>query len=396
LLAISTAAGSVANVSPLLAIGWSSTAADVGGVAVLLAAYTFAFVGARAGIGDVLLLAHHPLARDARSAAGAAIATGAAAACLLAPLLAVMVARPDLVAVVCVALPLLLLQDALRYVAVTRGRTDITAAAGVAWALVAVLSGLGAMRQSSDTRALLALAGWAAGGGLSALGLVAALRVRPRLAGLRAHLSAGFPLRASLAGDALMTSGALQLTIVAGAVPMGLAGAGIVRLLQALFGPVTLLFSVLYVELIARHRVDEGQLTPVAAAGWMAAALLLATVGLSVLLLVVAEWLGVEGRATGFADMMTYLAPFAVSQAAAGLGTAAVIGLRLQDRAAAAALVRAGWAIGLVVATFVAAVWWNVAGYIWATTLVHAVAAAAWWRQLAMTDRDVIWAVHRK
>lgn len=382
--------------APVFAIGWSGTAEDVGGVAVLLAAYTLAFVIARGGIGDTLLLAHEPEARDAGRAGGAALASGAVAATLLAPLLGLVVARLDLVAVVCLALPLLLLQDSLRYVAIARGRTDLTARADTAWALIAVLSSLAAMRQSSDARALLALAGWAAGGGLSALGLVTALGVRPRLAGLGTYLSASRLLRASLAGDALLTIGALQLTIVLGAVPMGLAGAGIVRLLQALFGPITLLFSMLYVEIIARHRVDRRQLPPVAAASWMAAVLVLATVCLSLLLLVVAQWLGIESRANGFAHAATYLAPFAASQIAAGLGTAAVTGLRLQDRAAVAARVRAGWAVGLVMATFTAAVWWNVAGYIWATTLVHTVAAVAWWRQLATPDLRVSLAVPQK
>jgi hypothetical protein len=384
-LALSLVAGSLSNVTVIFGTAWTGRAAAVGAVAALLAAYVLVLCVARGLLGEWLLLKRNDRPGIDEDIAGAAVILGVVAGCVSLPVMVLVL--PDeasAAVVVAVAFPILMLQDALRYVSISRGLAHHAAASDVLWLLCGLLATTWCL-SSGRGQTVWLLGAWAAGGAAGGGLLLALCRLRPRFRALHSFLREEGALRLNLTADALLTTGTLSLSILLSASVIGLDGVGVIRFLQTLFGPITLLFGVLYVEFATRSRRGADPLAPYAAAVRMAFMLTAATLGISILLLAAPRILGDSGGGELLEASLAVLTAFSLSQVAAGFGTAAATGLKLADRSGAAAKIRAAWAVGIVGGALLGGAFAGVAGYIWFTTVVHLFAAVAWWRQLAAT-----------
>lgn len=388
-LSLSLAASSLGNVIPVLGAASSGNASLVGALGILTASYVIALCVARGLVCEPLLLKAAELPGREAAAAGATVLVGVLAATLLSAAAALIIGGEwAAVGLLGAALPFLLLQDVLRYIAIARRKPYHAAVSDWIWVGVTAIGTWMAVRHNWLTPAVL-LGAWVSGGVSGLIYLLSVLGVLPSSYGAWVLLRHDRALRLHLAGDALLTTGSLQISLLIAAAVAGLAGVGLVRLLQTMFGPVTLLFSVLYVEFVARHRLDERGLSPLGAAVRMACILTLVTTALAVGVATLPE--SVSRRLGDVFNASTVLlVPFTIGQITAGLGTAAVTGLRLADRAGIATAIRGGWAAALLAGTFAGGSMFGTRGYVWAWALVHLATAVAWWHQLSRAQAVAI------
>lgn len=384
-LGVSLAAGSAANIVPMVGASVSGDAVLVGTLGVLMATYVIALCAVKGLLGEPLLLTTDRRPDDTELAASLALLCGVATALVSTPLLLSMLpAAWTAVATVACAMPVVLLQDVLRYVAFTRGAASDAAFSDVAWALVTLLSTVVTVWLGLASAAVL-VGGWMLGGVAGCLYLVWRLRPSFPHRGLRAFLTRDRALRLHLTSDALLTTGSLQASLLLAVPLIGLAGAGVFRFLQLIFGPVTLLFGVLYVEVVSRNRLDASGPSPVRAATVMAAMVAVVTA-----IMAAAVWSVPVGTAYALggdvlARSQSYLGVFALGQIASSSGAAAATGLRLAGHSGRAASIRVVWACGLMVAGLAGGAW-GVVGYIVACVIVHLACAGLWWQQLLLVE----------
>ncbi len=286
--------------------------------------------------------------------------------------------RPVL-ALLAVGLPALLAQDALRYVAFRRLRARLAAASDVLWAVVAA-AGIAWTVAAGQATVLRFIAVWVGGGALAALFLGWRCGVFPSLAGGVALIRREPHLRVSLLWDSLLTNGAIQVALLLTAWVTGLAAAGQIRLLQAIFGPVTLLYGVSYVS--EATRTSGMARRPVDTAVRIAQRLTVASLVVSAALWMVPPWLGAEVAGETFLEAQGLVLAFLVPQIVSVVGAAAMAGLRFDGRADVAARVRTPWALALVAGTVAGGEFAGVLGVIAGTALAHTLATVAWWRAL--------------
>jgi hypothetical protein len=375
---LSQVASSVSNVG--LIIGAAHVGGDelVGTVGTLTASYLVALSIGRGLVGDPWLLSKDP-GRD-EDAAGLAVligvAAGVAAWFALRNLLS---GNQPALAVVALGLPALLAQDALRFVAFRRRRPRLAAAGDVLWAVVAAV-GIAWTVAAGEATVLGFIACWVGGGALAALFLGWRFRVAPSLAGGASLLRREPRLRASLLWDSLLTNGAIQVALLLTAWVAGLAAAGQIRLLQAVFGPVTLLYGVTYVSEATRG--SGTPLRPVDTALRIARRLTVASLVVAAALWIVPTGLGVEVAGETFLAAQALLMAFLAPQIISVVGAAGMAGLRFDGRADVAARIRTPWALALVAGTVAGGEFAGVLGVIAGTAVAHTLATVAWWRAL--------------
>lgn len=381
-LGISLVAGSLSNVAPIIGAAWSGRPAFVGVLGVLLALYVIALCLTRGLLGESLLLTRISRPSIPAEAAGASLVVGIILGFAALPITLLLLPQQAWAALVLsVSLPILLFQDTLRYVTMYNKAVFHAAAGDLLWLVFATIATMACVATDHTEPGWLVTA-WAGSGAVSASYLFVAAKVRPTVHALHGFLLGDRALRLNLAADALLTTGSLNLSILLTASTIGIAGVGIIRFLQTLFGPITLLFGVLYVEFATRSRREANDVAPFKAACRMAVVLIAGTIGLTFLTLAARELLGQNFGGAVLATSLPFLLPFAGSQVAASVGGAAVTGLKLAERTGIAARLRALWAAGLVGGTAVGGATAGINGYIWATTAIHVVAAVAWWHYL--------------
>lgn len=381
-LGISVVAASLGNVVPIIGAAWTGGPALVGALGVLLALYVIALGLTRGLLGEWLLLTRINTPTMPAQAAGASLVVGIILGVAALPIsLLLLPQQLWAAAILSFALPLLLLQDTLRYVTIYHGAAFHAAAADVLW-LVFATGATAACVVTDRVDPAWLVGAWASSAAVSAGYLLAAAKVRPKVETFFGFLLGDRALRLNLAADAMLTTGSLNLSILISATTIGITGVGIIRFLQTLFGPITLLFGVMYVEFATRRRHEATPLKPSKAAGRMAIILIAGTVGLTLATFAVPKLLGQNFGGVLLATSLTFLLPFACSQATASIGTAAVTGLKLADRSTAAARGRALWAVGIVGGTALGGSVAGVNGYIWSATAINLIAALAWWHCL--------------
>lgn len=378
-------AGSLSNVTVIVGAAWAGQASDVGTVGVLTSLYVVVLCAARGMLGEWLLLTRSTRPAPAEEAVGASVVIGVMAGAGTLPIMLLLLPEQGMAAIIlAAAFPVLLLQDTLRYVAISRGAARHAAASDILWLACTVLATVGCLATNKEAAAWL-VGAWTGGATIGAGYLLLVSRLRPSVRSTRAFMAAEGRLRASLAADALLTTGTLSVSVIVSAGTVGVSGVGVIRLLQALYGPITLLVGVLYVEFAVRRLQDLHGVTPRQAAAWMTLVLTSSIVVLTLCLLAAEELVGADAEV--IEAVAAVLVVFAISQVTAGVASAAVTGLKLADRAATAAKVRAFWAIGLVGGTALGGAFAGVLGYIWLTTVVNLVAATVWWHYLSVSHR---------
>lgn len=383
-VAVSQAASSASNVVVVLAAAAGGDASIVGAVTLLGAVYLVTLCLVRGLVGDPLLLGVRRDDTTVGTVVGIAsvlgLTAGAGLALVIAPLLG-----SDALAAYMVGLMLcpLLTQDALRYVAFSRGRADLAAWSDIAWAIVATVLAAALLAAQQLTTAGLFLA-WCVGGTAAGGWLAWRLGVAPRLSAPWQLLKSDFSLRLSLLADGLLTVGAVQAALVLTALVAGTAAAGNVRFLQALFGPATILFMALYISSAQPGGHRDARRT----ARTMSLKLGLTTLGFGGVFWALPASVGHIIAGETFTEAQTLLWPFTLAQLLAGLGTSAMTGLRLAGRAPEAARVRGVWAVLLLAGTWFGGSAGGARGVLLGTGVANAAGAALWWLALTRTGPD--------
>jgi hypothetical protein len=377
-IAVSQVASSLSNLALLIGVAHVGSDELVGTIGSLSASYLIALSIGRGLVGDPWLLSKDP-GRD-EDAVGLAVLIGVASGLTAWFTLRHLLVHDQLsLAVLGGCLPVLLAQDALRYVAFRRLQPRLAAASDVLWAVVAA-GGIVWIIATGQATVFSFVVAWVAGGALAALLLGRRFRTFPSMLGGLSLVRRESGLRASLLWDSMLTNGAIQVALLLTAVVAGLGAAGQIRFLQAVFGPVTLLYGVSYVS---EATLSPGMTRrPVVIAKRMAQLLAGASLVVAVGMWIVPQWLGLELAGETFLQAQILLLPFLAPQVISVVGAAAMAGLRFDGRADVAARIRTVWAVALIAGTVAGGRFGGVHGVIAGTALAHAFGTLAWWRAL--------------
>lgn len=250
--ALDQAFSSAGNGLIVFAIAVVSPAAEFGQIAILMTALAAALGCLRGALGTPLLLKSDQDTGQIRREGGYALT----AALIVGPPLGVVLIAlglTDLPSAIClaVAAPAVLAQDVLRYVLIAEGRPHIAAVWDGIWCAgtvaLLVLSWLGLDFVSAPVL----LGGWAGLAYLALFGMLADLRIAPRVAGLGAWISAGRGHRFRYGVDA----GLEQITVFAMfsvvAAVLNPAVTGALRGATALLAPVAMFGTAIQVIVIS-------------------------------------------------------------------------------------------------------------------------------------------------
>lgn len=244
------AVSAVSNLMVLVVAAHTTSQRNVGFVALILAIYAIAVGLVRASVLDPMLLRLLPLEyEEVVTAIGCYAGLAGSSVALVVVALGPMGLHLGGLAFVA-ALPGLLVQDAVRYVGFGRSKPWIALASDTSW--VAAFAGtvmLGAIWKAQLNADFL-ISAWV-GCAVFAAGVgVACGSIKPAFLGVSSLRKALGRFHFSLLVDYAVGAGVTQITFFVLTGLVGLAGIGIYRSAQALFGPTNILFSAVYVRLL--------------------------------------------------------------------------------------------------------------------------------------------------
>ncbi|MGY1827532.1 hypothetical protein [Blastococcus sp. SYSU DS0541] len=271
------AISSASNMLLSVAIATGVSAAVFGEFALIYSIYWLLLGGTRAAVLDPLLITQRNVLKGAPVHLVAAVSATAVGA-LGIPVGLLLLATPlDLAwAVFFLGLPVLLLQDALRYVGFLEQRPGRAVLLDGVWLVVMVVATVLALTGAiAGTAAVLAL--WILGALLAdVIGLVA-FGIRREPVRLRARLKAMWPVSGPLLGDFALSSGSGQLTIFVLPLVAGTALLGQLKAAQVANGPLNITVAAASViclpmvasavEADARRALRIGRMASLALAG---------------------------------------------------------------------------------------------------------------------------------
>ena len=179
-------------------------------------------------------------AEERDGSAGFAVLSGLAIAPALVLVAAVWRESAPQFLVLAAAMPFLLVQDALRHVAIAVGRPQLAVAADGTWVVLQVVGFAVAIAAGADSPATL-LSVWCAAGAVSAVGLGGLLHATPAVTGSVAWLRRNAALCRRLAVEFLVNSGSYYALSYGLVVMAGAGELGHFRAAQTLFGPASVL-----------------------------------------------------------------------------------------------------------------------------------------------------------
>lgn len=246
----------VSSLGNFVALAWAGTqlgARDFGAVGTAFALYSLALVIGRAAVGEVALIElGHGKDRVKRShALGASAAIGLVAGLALSLsaalfALAGSAALSTALVLLGAALPPLLVQDSLRYLAIGTGRAQLALANDCIW-LIGLVAAITVVR--ADTSLSIVMISWGASGTMACIMTLGVWRIVPALGSTRSWLKNTRHLWPTMLGDSVVAQGARHLSVITLTAAIGLAASGQIRLTQVAFGPLTVI--VLSIPLIA-------------------------------------------------------------------------------------------------------------------------------------------------
>jgi hypothetical protein len=386
-LAISNVSSSMGNVVVVFATAASLTAEQVGATALALAAYLLALSLVRGVVGDPALLTLKTGSVD--EVAGAAVLVGICCAPLSFGILWLLLPGYRFLAIaISIALPFLLMQDALRYIAFAKKRPKLAAISDISWfvltsvpAIVFLSVGLGDV--------LSFVGPWMGGGVLASFVLCRQLEGRIDLRAGWRSLTRERRLRAATTIDSLATNGVQQIALLEVAAVASLEGTGAIRFLQACFGPVTLIFTTMYVDSLwsVRASQKEQNVEVRRVAFKMALVISVSTIAMFTFLQFLPLHIGTSLAGSTFVETRDILLLFAFAQVAAGLGAGPVSALRFAQHTGDATRIRLYWAALLIVGTAVGSAIAGAAGFCVALLVANVAAGVAWWWRLGVVTR---------
>jgi O-antigen/teichoic acid export membrane protein len=329
------AVASASNVALMLFVAHNVDATRFGAFTVVIGVYLVTTQIGRASIGEPLLI-KYPGRRCTKARAGfvltASLQLGFA---LGAPVAVAAVLAPNELqlglAALALALPGLMAQDALRYIAFTRDRPSLALWNDLIWAGLQLAFTWLLLEAGTPSTGFL-VAAWAAAGAIAALVSMAASALRPRSGG-RWFRTTGY-LGTRYVVESVAATGTLQLVTIGVAVFGGYGSAGALRLAQTVFGPINLIYTAMRVSLLTKlsHNLSNGvRLVPTA----IFSSLALATIPVFVMLIL---WLTPNSILTSIlgptGPEVQQLLPLIFAQkVAACIGLGGIGILRVQQRA---------------------------------------------------------------
>lgn len=369
------------NLMLLVAATRVATTRDVGSVALVLTAYTLILGSCRAWILDPLLLARTSLTEEQilslLSMVGLTIGAGG--------LLVVLTTSPNVGDSVWTALwlgmPLLLLQDGIRYVGFAHQRPEVALVADLAWvAFFGVFLVVMNVTPATITVAWLTWA-WVTGAALGAAAGLLLTHRRVRRGSARALWRNFTSFHHSLLADYLLGAGIGQITTFALPSLVGLGGIGALRTAQSVFGLSNVLFAAAYVRTLPlcvsyfptdRRRVYRRL---------VGTSLALAAVGcvMTAVILTIPVYVGNELLGSTWAPMRRLALPVGLSTVAGGLLAGASMGLRILGAGRDIVYARVFIATTSTLTVFGFAYQWSADGAAWGGVVGGVVSACLYW-----------------
>jgi O-antigen/teichoic acid export membrane protein len=352
---------SLTNFALVIVIARTTTPGDFGGYAIVLAIYFVAVGLGQAIVSQPLAVRHSASSGDALRQAlpkslGAALVVGITlgAACLVVGLVSPLKVGAPLI-VLGLALPGLILQDALRFSFVISGNPRSAVANDGFWAAMQVLGF--AVLFVTNAGALWFLAVWGLAGGLSAVWGSLQLKVAPDVTATPGwiRLHRGLVVRYTL--ESLVVRGSMQATLGVVGLVLGLPAIGAVRGAQVLFSPLNLVhqgaFLVAVPETVRTLRRHAGQFRrAIVAVSGVTAAL---TAMWALPLLIIPSWSGREVLGQTWDSAHPLILGIGLQYVAIGLTLGPQIGLRALGAAGASLRANIAGACVVLAATMIGA-----------------------------------------
>jgi hypothetical protein len=250
---VDQALSSASNVLVVFAVARVSSVDAFGVAALLLTVLTVALAVARGFFGTpLLLLGGHDdgsIAAETRHALGGAVILG----CMVGPVIWAVGAILGHTAVaipLAIATPLVLGEDAHRFSAISRGRSEMAVVWDGVWALgsAVILVATWVFASALDGPRILAM--WAALAGVSFVGFTVSSRLRPSLAGLSRWLSVSLGDRFRYGLEAGVGASSSLIVISIAAVFIGPAAIAALRGAGSIMGPLSLVMSAIPLAVI--------------------------------------------------------------------------------------------------------------------------------------------------
>lgn len=388
------ALSSLTNFALAVVVARAVTAEEFGAFGLAFSAYLLVLGLVRAVTAEPLLVrashvepAEH--ARQAEAATGTALVAGVASAVVVGGVgLALGGATRTALVVLAVALPGLLVQDALRYVAISGGRPRAAFVNDAVWAVTQIVAVGAALATGRDGIGWVTGA-WGLAAAVAAAVSLVALALRPRPTAARAWLGEHRDLIPSFVGEVATRNAGTRLTVFAVAATAGLAAVGGVRAAQVVTGPATVVLlgatMVTVPEAVRLHRRHPERLPSVVHRTSLGFGALALVVGLAPLLLPM-SW-GTALLGATWAEARPVLVPQALLLGAMGATSGYLTGLRVLEAA------RASLGARLVIAPLglaagVLGAWWGGGtGAVAGLAAAYWVGVVVWWRQFDATWR---------
>lgn len=234
------AVSSASNMLLAVSVASGVSASVFGEFAIIYSIYWLLLGGTRAAVLDPLLITQGNLLKDAPVHLIAAL-TAAAVGAVGIPIGLALLATPldRAWSIFFLGLPVLLLQDALRYVGFLRQQPGRAVLLDVAW--LTVMIGATVLAVTGTITGMAAVLGsWILGAFLAVLLGLTVLRLRWERLQLRARIRSVWPVSGPLIGDFALSSGAAQLTVFALPLVASTALLGSLKAAQVANGPLNI------------------------------------------------------------------------------------------------------------------------------------------------------------
>ena len=377
------ALSSTVNLLASVFAAWALDVEEFGAFGLLVAAYLAAAGLGRAVAGDALLLRGEPGGTGPTGGAvGAAALVGVVCGALVAGVGLVLVdgTAADGVLMLSVLLPLLLVQDSLRYVAYLDGRALHAAASNAGWVVLSLLAIL-LLAQTAPSLPQV-VAAWAVPGAVVGVATLSLYRRQVRSSQVVPWFIHTRRLTPPLVGDYVIVAIAQQGLLYAVTWATGLSGAAAVRGALVLLGPINVLVAGASTSLVPRIRGSavEGRAALLRACASASGVLAVsAAVSGAVVVVVLGPVFGelVLGRSWSVVAPVLPYSAVALSLFAATV--APVTGIRVLGRASSATALAAVLLAPMSVAFVVGAGLDGARGAVIGQCLVAAVGLITWW-----------------
>lgn len=334
------AVSSLSTAALSIVIARSVTESEFGAYGVGLLIYNFLVGLARAVVSDPLVIRYAAAAQEAhrdaaRRATGAALASGCGCGLIVAGVSLLPVFPPDLTVAMrltALGLPFFLLQDAWRYVFLSREAPAKAFVNDMTWAVVQ-LGGLAVALREEEHRVGLLMACWVAGAAVGSLVGLVQMRTVPKVSAAAGWLAQHRDLTSRLGPEFALNQGSYNGSLLLIGKVDRLEAVGALSAARTLLGPMQLLSSAaasFVLPTMARRLATE---SPRRLAVVVGVALGASTVGVTIFLLAMPTSWGVWLLGDNWPGARSVLPAMGWTVAMVGFAMGAILGLKARERA---------------------------------------------------------------